>query len=37
MLITATGAQALSHTGDWPTIQVEIEGKSYLRPAILQR
>ncbi|MFM7678283.1 MAG: hypothetical protein ACKO83_05485, partial [Roseiflexaceae bacterium] len=37
MLITATGAQALSHTGDWPTIQVEIAGKSYLRPAILQR
>ena len=37
MLITATGAQALSHTGDWPTIQIEIAGKSYLRPAILQR
>ena len=37
MLVTATGAQALSHTGEWPTIEIDIGGQRYLRPAILQR
>ena len=37
MLLTATGAQALSHTGDWPMIDVSIAGNVYRRPAIWVR
>lgn len=37
MLLTADGAQALSDTGAWPQIGVQVGGKTYQRPAILQR
>ena len=37
MLLTADGAHALSQTGNWPMIDVQMDGVVYRRPAILVR
>ena len=36
ILCTAAGPEILSATGDWPTIKVEVNGRVYERPAILE-
>lgn len=37
MLLTHTGAESISTTGDWPMIDVVIDGTTYQRPGILVR
>jgi len=35
ILVGETGNEFLTHTGDWPYLQVEWDGRTYLRPDIL--
>lgn len=37
MLLTEHGAQSLTNTGNWPLIEVVIDGQTYQRPGILVR
>jgi len=36
MLVSNSGSEFLTMAGDWPVIEVSINGKIYQRPAILE-
>jgi antitoxin VapB len=37
MILSSTGAESITTTGDWPMIPVPINGTTYQRPGILVR
>lgn len=37
VLITETGAEVLTHSGNWPYLEIELGGQTYQRPDVLVR